>query len=277
MPRPFRKRRASGPPPQVSAGWDHVAAWYDRLVGDEGSDYHKHVILPAALRLLAPQPGERFLDLCCGQGVFVRLLLEQQAGFVLGVDASPRLIAAAKARGPRDARVRYVIRDARRLGPLADGSFDGAACLMAVQDTEGMEELLAGLAAALRPTGRAVVILMHPCFRVPRQSSWGWDDTKRVQYRRLDLYATPMNIPVATHPGRDPAQQTIFYHRPLADYVNALGRSGLGVVACEELLSHRRAEPGGHSRGENRAAREFPLFLALKAVPIKPDGATPRP
>ena len=30
-------------PPQA------VAGWYDRLVGDEGSDYHRHVILPLAL------------------------------------------------------------------------------------------------------------------------------------------------------------------------------------------------------------------------------------
>ena len=40
-------------------GWDQVAGWYDKLVGDRGSDYHRNVILPAAMRLLAPSPGER--------------------------------------------------------------------------------------------------------------------------------------------------------------------------------------------------------------------------
>jgi SAM-dependent methyltransferase len=249
-----------------AAGWDHLAAWYDRLVGDEGSDYHRHVVLPATLRLLAVQPGERVLDLCCGQGVLTRLLLEQGVGEVLAVDASPRLIAAAKARGPRDPRVRYVVRDARRIGDLADGRCDAAACVLALQDTEGLDELCAGLAGALRRGGRAVLVLMHPCFRIPRQSQWGWDDEKRTQYRRIDRYATPMQIPIATHPGRDPGEQTIFHHRPLAEYVNALGRAGLAVVACEELLSHRRSDPGAHSRGEHRAAQEIPIFLALKAI-----------
>jgi ubiquinone/menaquinone biosynthesis C-methylase UbiE len=245
-----------------------VAAWYDKLVGDEGSDYHRHVILPAALRMLAPQPGERILDLCCGQGVLTRLLLEHNPALVLGVDGSPKLIAAAKARGPDDPRVRYVVRDARRLDQLADGRFDAAACIMAVQDTDGVGELLASLAAALRPGGRAVVLLMHPCFRVPRQSEWGWDMAKKTQYRRIDRYATPMAVPIATHPGRDPREQTVFYHRPLADYLNALGQAGLAVVACEELLTHRQSQPGGHSRGETRAAGEFPIFLALRALKL---------
>ena len=121
---------------------------------------------------------------------------------------------------------------------------------------------------ALRVGGRAVIVMMHPCFRVPRQSSWDWDYGKKIQYRRIDRYARPLDIPIATRPGRDPSQHTTFHHRPLADYINALGAAGLAVVACEEPLSHRRADAGGRSRGENRAAEEIPVFLALKAVRI---------
>ena len=33
-------------------GWDQVAKWYDQLVGDEGSDYHKNIIVPAILERL---------------------------------------------------------------------------------------------------------------------------------------------------------------------------------------------------------------------------------
>ncbi len=250
-------------------GWDHVAAWYDRLVGDEGSDYHRNVILPAAMRMLDVQAGERVLDLCCGQGVLTRLLLDRQPAEVVGVDASAKLIAAAKSRGPTDARVRYAVRDAVKLGNVADGRFDAAACVMAVQDVEDTAGLFAGLGRALRPGGRAVMVMMHPCFRVPRQSDWGWDEARKIQYRRVDRYMSSMAVPISTHPGSDPGQQTFFQHRPLSQYLNALGAAGLAVVAAEELLTHREPPPGPRHRGQKRSFEEIPVFLALKVVRVE--------
>jgi ubiquinone/menaquinone biosynthesis C-methylase UbiE len=263
--RPVR-RDDRAPHPDRPPGWDHVAAWYDRLVGDDGSDYHRHVILPAALRLLDPRPGERILDLCCGQGVLTRQLLERGAGHVLAVDASARLIAAAKTRGAAGARARFVVRDATHLDELADGTFDAAACVMAVQDVEDMDALFGGMGRALRPAGRAVLVMMHPCFRVPRQSDWGWDEQKKTQYRRVDRYLSPLQVPIATHPGSDPGRQTLFHHRSLGDCISGLGRAGLAVVAAEELTTHREPPPGPRHRGHKRSFEEIPVFLALKAV-----------
>lgn len=254
------QHHAGGPAP---TSWDHVATWYDKLVGDEGSDYHQHVVLPAAMRMLDPQPGERVLDLCCGQGVFCRQLSQLPLKEIVGVDASPALIQAARQRG-HDPKIRYVVGDARNLGDLADGAFDAAACLMAVHDLDDIEATFRSLAKALRAGGRAVIIFMHPCFRVPRQSSWGWDDEKKMQYRRLDRYFSSMTIPIATHPGSEPGTQTLFFHRPMSAYINALAAVDLAIIGCEELLSHHKSEPGGHSRGENRSRQEFPVFMALK-------------
>jgi SAM-dependent methyltransferase len=270
----------------ADTAWDHVAQWYDRLVGDEGSDYHRAVILPAALQRLELAPGQRVLDLCCGQGVLVRLLEREPLRFILGIDASPQLIAAARQRGLqrsilhayRDvaqgpagpagppAEVRFEVGDALQPGPWADGSFDRVACVMAAHDVADYGALARTAAASLRPGGKLALVLMHPCFRIPRQSSWGWDEARKIQYRRIDRYASPMEIPIQTAPGRDPGAHTRFFHRPLAEYVNALGAAGLAVTAMEEPGTHRRSDPGGRSRGENRAAGEIPVFLALTAT-----------
>ena len=254
------------------------------------------------MRMLDPQPHERILDLCCGQGVLTRLLLERlgppsggdpgshharkrrghersgrhahagprspdtRTAQIVAVDASARLIAAARARGPEDPRVRWVVRDATKLGDLADGTFDAAACVMAVQDVPDTEGLFRELGRALRPGGRAVIVMMHPCFRIPRQSDWGWDEEKKTQYRRIDRYLTPLDVPIATHPGRDPGQQTFFHHRPLHVYLTALGQAGLGVTAAEEPVTHRSPPPGPRHKGQERAFAEIPIFLALRAV-----------
>jgi trans-aconitate methyltransferase len=52
----------------------------------------------AALELLDPKPGERILDVGCGEGSLTKKIVERGAT-VLGIDNSPEMIAAARANG----------------------------------------------------------------------------------------------------------------------------------------------------------------------------------
>ena len=52
----------------------------------------------AALDLLDPQPGERILDVGCGEGTLTKKIIERGAT-VLGIDNSPEMISAARANG----------------------------------------------------------------------------------------------------------------------------------------------------------------------------------
>jgi SAM-dependent methyltransferase len=52
----------------------------------------------AALDLLDPRPGERILDVGCGEGTLTKKIVERGAT-VLGIDNSPEMIAAARANG----------------------------------------------------------------------------------------------------------------------------------------------------------------------------------
>lgn len=249
-----------------------MAAWYDKLVGETGSDYHRNVILPAALRLLAPQPGERIVDVCCGQGVLVRPLVEAGVGAFTGVDASPNLIAAARKHHGGDPRLGFCIADVSApADDWADASYDAATCIMAVHDVQDVAAMFRNMALALRPDGRAILIFMHPCFRIPRKTHWGWDQDQKIQFRRIDHYASPIEIPITTHPGKGGGEQTVFHHRALADLIGALGKAGMAVINCEELYSHRRSQATGpFSKAEHRAAGEIPVFIALKAIRIRP-------
>src|SRR6476620_10293211 len=101
----------------MKTDWGDVAAWYDQLVGESGSEYHREVVLPGVLRLLALQPGDRAIDIACGQGVLCRILHERGVEMT-GVDAAKELIMAARERGPKE--IRYDKADARELGFLPD-------------------------------------------------------------------------------------------------------------------------------------------------------------
>ena len=242
-----------------------MAEWYDRLVGDEGSEYHREVVHPGVLRLLAMQPGQAVLDVACGQGALCRLLHEKGAQ-VTGVDAAAELVRAARQRGPES--IRYHVGDARDLSFLPPASFDAAACVLSIQNIHPFQPVFEGVQRLLRPGGRFVLAMMHPAFRSPKETRWGWDEQAGVQFRRVDRYLLPRKSPIVTHPGKTPDVYTWTFHRPIGAYVKALRTAGLLVDALEEWSSHKTSEPGARAAAENTARKEIPMFMALRALKV---------
>lgn len=256
--------------PTVAAktDWADVANWYDQLVGDQGSEYHQKVVFPGVLRLLAAEPGESVLDVACGQGVLCRLLAAKEI-VPVGIDSAEPLIAAAKARGPEAPA--YHVGDVRELAKMpfvpAD-HFAAAACVLAIQNLHPITGVFGGVAKALRPWGRFVLVMMHPCFRGPKETGWMWDETAGAQFRRVDRYLTPRKEPIVTHPGSDPGGYTWTFHKPIEAYVKAARGAGLLVDAIEEWPSHKTSQPGPRAAAENRAREEIPMFLAIRCVKV---------
>jgi len=241
--------------------WNKVSSWYDQLVGEKGSDYHQSVILPGALKMLAPRKGEKILDVGCGQGVFARRLVEAGAE-VTGIDASKDLINAAQKRSPK---IRYLTADAANMKMFQSESFDAVSCIMAIMNMDPLEAVVREMVRVLKRGGQMLLVLNHPCFRIPRQSGWGIDENRKLQYRRIDSYMSEMKIPIKMHPGYNPGVQTWTFHRPLAVYFKTLAENGLTVNQLEEWISHRKSLPGSTKRTEDRSRNEIPLFLALQA------------
>lgn len=97
---------------------------------------------------LDPQPGERILDLGCGDGALTERLVAVGAD-VIGTDFSADMVAAAVARG-LDARVL----DGHALN--FDGAFDSVFSNAALHWMTRPDAVIAGVARALRPGGRFV-------------------------------------------------------------------------------------------------------------------------
>lgn len=100
------------------------------------------------IKLLSPVAGERILDLGCGDGALTLKLVEAGCD-VVGVDASPEQIAAAKALG-FDARVA----DGEELS--FDAEFEAILSNAALHWMKRPEAVIAGMWRALRPGGRIV-------------------------------------------------------------------------------------------------------------------------
>jgi ubiquinone/menaquinone biosynthesis C-methylase UbiE len=257
-PAPARAAGTKGP----RTDWDSVSEWYDEHVGDTGSEFHREIVLPGAVRLLEPQAGQGIVDVACGQGVLCRKLFELGVE-VTGIDASEQLIAAARERS--NPAIAYRVADARELSFLPPDRFDGAACLLAIQNIHPIQPLLDGVARLLKPWGRFVMVMMHPAFRGSKETAWGWDEEKMVQYRRIDRYLTPRKSPIVTHPGKDPGQYTWTFHKPIEMYVKSMRKAGLLVDCMDEWTSHKTSTSGPRAPAENLARKEVPMFMAIRA------------
>ena len=101
------------------------------------------------LEWLAPGPGEPILDLGCGDGQLTRQLAESGARPV-GVDASPQMVAAARARG-----VAADEASAEAL-PYADATFEAVFSNAVLHWVRDQSAMLREVHRVLRPGGRFV-------------------------------------------------------------------------------------------------------------------------
>jgi SAM-dependent methyltransferase len=161
--------------------WDRAADPYTR--GQEtGRDYYRHEFFgPAQVAMCGDVRGLRVLDLGSGSGYLARELARRGAR-VTGVDLSPRMIEHARRREAAEPLgVEYVVDDAAEVAArFAPESFDLAVSCMALQDMPAPDAVLRAARAVLRPAGRLVASITHPCTDTPfRQWERGPDGAKR--------------------------------------------------------------------------------------------------
>ena len=97
---------------------------------------------------LSPRPGERILDVGCGDGVLMAQIRDMGVDMV-GVDSSNDFVRAAQARG-LDARL--MDGEALNFGPEFDAVFSNAA----LHWMPKADAVVSGIARALKPHGRFV-------------------------------------------------------------------------------------------------------------------------
>lgn len=121
--------------------------WDTQAYAREGAFVHG--LAGGVLEWLAPQPGERILDLGCGDGQLTARIAASGAE-VVGVDSSPTMVAAARARG--------VVADeasAERL-PYSDRAFEAVFSNAALHWVRDQQSMLVQVRRVLKPGGRFV-------------------------------------------------------------------------------------------------------------------------
>ena len=162
-----------------------AAGWETRFPDDEPR-------YEAAIRELAPPRGGSALDAGCGTGRALTFLRQAagSAGQVVGLDATPQMLAEARRLG-RDQLAQLLLADGERM-PFGAASFDAVLAAGFVPHLDAPEAGLAELARITKPGGRLAIF--HPIGRATLAARHGGtpsdDDILAPARLRATLLAT---------------------------------------------------------------------------------------
>jgi SAM-dependent methyltransferase len=239
--------------------WEqHAAAWVEWARRPEHDSYwkfHRELFLE-----LLPVPGVGTLDLGCGEGRLSRDL-KALGHRVVGVDASPAMVAAAKETDPE---IEVHVADAAAL-PFQDAMFDCVVAHLSLQDVDDLPGAIREVSRVLKPHGRFCAALIHPFNSAADPRDEGPEPPLVISGSYLGTSYYEDNVI------RDGLEMTfVSAHRPIAVYADAITDAGMLIERVREP-----AVPEDAIRSpEGRFWQRFPLFLHLRA--LKPSDARDR-
>jgi len=255
---------------ETREAWNQNASFWDTRMG-EGNDFVEVLIWPAVERLLDLKPGERVLDIACGNGLTSRRLAAR-GGQVVALDFAQEMVAhaIARTREHRD-RIEYRVLDAtdeKALLALGEQQFDAALCNMALFDMAEIAPLTRALARLLRPGGRYVFSVLHPCFNNPHAVQVGEQEDRDGQI--VTTYSVKVRgymsntVSHALAMRNQPMPQLVF-HRPLSVLFGVCLSAGFVIDGLEERAFPPTVEAGNYPLSWSGKFSEIPPVLVARA------------
>ena len=191
--------------------------------------------------LLPPLTGKRVLDLGCGYGWHCRYAAQQGAAKVLGLDASRRMIAQARACNPGEC-ISYRVCGIEEYEYPAR-QWDCVISNLALHYLADLDSVYANVFRTLTPGGVFLFNIEHPVYTAGVGQDWLYDENGR---------------PVCWPVGCEVTKQ----HHTLTQILMGLLRQGFVLQAVEE------AQPPQEMLNEPGMADEMrrPMMLLVKAA-----------
>lgn len=240
--------------------YDSTAAQWIRGQPSSLSDFTAR---PFILEMCEPVAQQQILDLGCGEGYCSRELSRRDAAYVYGIDLSESMIAAARLQETEDnLGINYEVGCATNLSQFGDRQFDlvVAVFLFNYLTTSQTQQCMTEIARVLRPGGRFIFSVPHPCFPYMREPAYPFyfEVGDKGYFSQRDKQ----------FPGRiwkrdDSSLNVQLVHKTFEDYFNALKNAGFQTMPVLREL-RVTAEHINLDESFFGPLLDFPLHLAIE-------------
>jgi SAM-dependent methyltransferase len=253
------------------AYWDSLAAVHgaDRYYDDEalvaGADTLRELEATGIREAVGAVAGLDVIHVQCHIG-HDTISLARRGGRVIGVDFSPASLERARELARRsDARIDFVEADSTALPVELHNRFDLAYATMGVVCWIGdIEAWMRSIAAVLRPSGRLLLVDLHPLYQMlesadPLSADFPYGNDGGRSFDEDGSYADPA--------ARLAATASVQYAHSLGELVNAAIGAGLRIERLEEHLDSDFDARGRFLSQEDDG--RFRLRLDGEALPVE--------
>lgn len=256
--------------------WENIAPFWDAYIGADGNPTHRELIEPAQLDLLSLKPGERVLDVACGNGQFARTLARLGAE-VVACDFSEPFLAAAR-RHTMEAGIGSIrfewcdATDEAALLNLDPGPFDSVVCTMGVMDIADIRPLSRVARQRLGPLGRLVFSVIHPAFGNSTTSFYAERCEQGTEMVTEYGIKVPAYLDIPPRLGLGISGQPVehfYFHRPLEKLLEPFFAEGFVLDGLREpafAAPGRMDDPLRYSGG---LAGQIPSILVVRLRPTR--------
>ena len=231
--------------------WQASADAWIADMGEHGDFGRRYVLDPIMLpRALALSP-RNVLDVGCGEGRFCRML-KQHGVNATGIDPTPKLIAAARA---RDAEGAYLEAPAEKL-PFRDASFDLVVSYLTLIDIPDFQAALHEMARTLKPGGALLIANLSAFNTACIDTGWVKDASGKYLHCPVDNYLDERSAWIEYRGIR-----ILNHHRPLSAYLRTLLAAGLRLTYFDEP-----APVPGAPEPKATIYRRVPWFVVMEGL-----------
>lgn len=223
------------------AKYDEAARFYADFVKNalDSPTSVLRVITEEVVTALGEIEGLHICDVACGEGHLSRYLAQRGAQ-VTGVDISGGLLEQARIQTSETLPVSYLQDDVQSLTELGAQTFDAAVINMALMDVAEHQGAFGSCHRILKPGGRFVFSVLHPCFESPFDAEYPpteLSETGEFVACRVRRY---LEEGFWSSGGEGVRGRVGAYHRTLSTYLNDLLASGFQLQAIVEPTLPKR-------------------------------------